>query len=282
MASLTPRKRLHVKTLLWSDKPDRLCPNGENPWILPYIHQGSQIRPAVLVIPGGGYQHVCHGYEGSDVAEAYFELGYNTFVLNYSCGEKHPYPDPLQDAARAVKMIRANAEKYFVDPKKIIALGFSAGGHLAGTLGTSIISRVNAENGDDADGVSPRVDGLVLCYPVVEFNDRLGHKSSGVNLLGKPAEEITDQEIARFSLIENIDSKTPPTFLFHTATDQLVPCAGTLRLTEALNDRKIPTSMMLFPFGPHGIGLGTEYGLALLWPEFSDEFFRGTLRFDLQ
>ena len=219
MALLTPRKRLHVKTLLWSDKPDRLCPNGENPWILPYIHQGSQIRPAVLVIPGGGYQHVCHGYEGSDVAEAYFELGYNTFVLNYSCGEKHPYPDPLQDAARAVKMIRANAEKYFVDPKKIIALGFSAGGHLAGTLGTSIISRVNAENDDDADGVSPRVDGLVLCYPVVEFNDRLGHKWSGVNLLGKPAEEITDQEIARFSLIENIDSKTPPTFLFHTATD---------------------------------------------------------------
>lgn len=257
--------------LLWPDHPERKSAIGRAA-ILPFLHEDTaKKRPAILVCPGGGYALVCHGYEGSDVAEVFRDLGYQAFVLDYRCNDVHEhYPVPLQDAARAVKLIRANADRLGVDPDRIASLGFSAGGHLAGCLGTSIIDEVDANNGDAADAFSARVNGMVLCYPVTCFDNTYGHPGSGENLL----EEFTPANRANFDLATHIDRKTPPTFLFHTIADQCVPFRGVVRLADTLATAGIPAGLHLFPFGAHGAGLASDTIDTIQWPALADQFLR--------
>ena len=255
--------------LLWPKHPDRKAQLGA-PCLLPFLHDGDEIRPCILVIPGGGYGCVCHGYEGSDVAEEFRALGFHAFVLDYRCGANGRYPAPQEDAARAIKLIRANAAKFHVNPDRIASLGFSAGGHLAGCLGTSIIDDVDASYGDEADAFSPRVNAMVLCYPVTQFDIANGHIGSGVNLLN------TEDKAAYqpFTLMNRIDDKTPPTFLMHTFADQIVPVQGTLLLAEKLAEKKIPTGMHLYPFGVHGAGLAKDTVDTISWPREAAHFLQ--------
>lgn len=254
--------------LLWPNSPERKTAIGA-PALLPFLHEGEETRPCILVIPGGGYSCVCHGYEGSDVAEVFRRLGFHAFVLDYRCGnDQSRYPAPQQDAARAMKLIRAHAQEFHVDPNHISSLGFSAGGHLAGCLGTAIIDDVDANYGDEADAFSARANGMVLCYPVVRFDIPTGHISSGKNLLGT---EDTDA-YQPFDLIARVDAQTPPTFIMHTVADQIVPYIGSVMLTEKLAEKKIPVSLHLFPFGSHGAGLAKDTIDTIHWPEAAAHF----------
>ncbi len=256
--------------LLWPNDPSRVTQVMGRSMLLPFLHEGDEVRPAILVIPGGGYSNVCHGYEGSEIAEEFVKRGFHAFVLDYRCGDFGRYPAPQQDAARAVKLLRARAQEFHLDPDHIASCGFSAGAHLAGCLATSIIDKVDASAGDDADAFSPRVNGAVLGYPVVKLIYNHGHVGSGRNLLG----DDLDKMGADFDLATHLDDKTPPFFLFHTAADQIVPVQGALEMADALIAKGIPTSLHIYPFGPHGAGLAKDTIDTILWPQEAEAFLK--------
>lgn len=213
-------------------------------------------RRAILILPGGGY-HGVSPREGEPIALAFLARGYNAFVLQYRVGEEGDvYPKQLLDASRAILHIRENAEKYCVDPHRITVLGFSAGGHLAGSLAymhgePEILEALGIEEGAN------RPDSAVLCYPVVTALHKT-HEGSFKNLLGKPYSELTDEERHKFSLEERATENAPPTFIWHTARDKGVPPIGSLRLTEKLIDLGVTVTARIYPYGGHGISLANE------------------------
>lgn len=211
-------------------------------------------RDAILIIPGGAYSGVSER-EGMYTALAFLGKGINTFVLTYSVGEHAVYPRQLIDACRALKYIKENAEKYHINPKRIFALGYSAGGHLLGTLAT-LHSIGERELGLPEDYLKLR--GAIFGYPVVTAYGET-HKRSFENLLKKPFGSITDEEKEILSIEKNITADTPPAFIWHTSEDRGVPINGSLKLCQAYFDAGQPVELHIFPYGPHGIALGTEY-----------------------
>ena len=215
-------------------------------------------RDAMLVIPGGGYRSVCSDREGEMVALGYFAKGYNAFVLNYRVAEEGDvYPRQLLDACRAVLHIKANAEKYNINADRVFAVGFSAGGHLAGSL--ALLS------GDklvlDTLGVSREdvaVKAVVLSYPVVTALENT-HKGSFENLTGMPFDKIPDELKRKYSLEENVTESSPPAFIWHTAEDKTVPVIGSLMLAANYAKLGVPVSLHVYPYGCHGISLATEF-----------------------
>ena len=211
-------------------------------------------RDAILVIPGGAYSSVSWR-EGIYTALSFLGKGVNTFVLTYSVGEHAVYPRQLLDAARAFKYIKENAEKYHVNPDRIFALGYSAGGHLLGTL-TTLHGVAEKELGLAKDYL--KIRGAIFCYPVVTAYGPT-HQGSFVNLLKKPFDEYTEAEKELLSIEKNVDKNTPPAFIWHTAGDTGVPINGSLKLCQAYYDAGVTTELHVYPYGPHGIALGTEY-----------------------
>ncbi|MCS6827131.1 MAG: alpha/beta hydrolase [Caldilinea sp.] len=185
----------------------------------------ASVRPAVLIFPGGGYRF-CSDREAEPVAMAFLAQGYHAFVLRYSLNEHAAFPKPLQDAEEALERIRANAEAWGVIPDKVAVCGFSAGGHLAAALGTMGRIRPNA---------------LILAYPVI-LNDL-------ADLLPAPIP----------SLEQKVDAQTPPTFLFTTTDDALVPVRHSLAFASALERAGIPFEMHIFQEGAHGLSLATPH-----------------------
>ena len=221
-----------------------------------FVLRDGKRHPFAVICPGGGY-HGVSPREAEPIALAFAAKGYNTFVLWYRVGQEGDvYPRQLIDASRAILHIRENAEKYAVIPNKVSVLGFSAGGHLAGSLATMY---------DDPEllrilGVSPsdiRPDAAVLCYPVITAYEPT-HKGSFKNLLGKEFEEITDDEREKFSIEKRVNLNTPPMFIWHTAKDKGVPAVGSLRLTEKLIELDIPVTTRIYPYGGHGLSLGNS------------------------
>lgn len=267
------------KILLWDNMPDRASSGGRpsiTPMPLPPCADGAP-RPAMLVIPGGGYGGVCTNSEGAPIARVFNRLGYNCFVLDYRCGPFGHYPAMFQDAARAVKLIRARAGQFGIDPQQVYACGFSAGGHLAGSLGTSFCDQIDANAGDDADRQSSRLNAMILCYPVTTGDERDGHAETLRNCwgLGDDARPSLRQ-LRDFDLRNYLDEQTAPAFLWHTCQDQMVPMNGSVGFARAMLDAGLVCSFHLFPFGDHGmlLGLGTDTGV---WTVMADEFIR-TLR----
>lgn len=222
-----------------------------------YVVADGRIAPreAMLVIPGGGYANVCIDREGESIALAFLARGINAFVLNYHVGVTNNYPTHLLDAARAMVHIRENAEKYHINPERIFAVGFSAGGHLCATLATK--HKVAEELlGLEKDYARPHA--VVLSYPVITAMHPT-HKGTYYNLVGKPFEEIPEDVRALHSHELHIDGDTPPAFIWHTATDIAVPPIGSLRLAEAYIDAGVPVELHLYPRGSHGIALAVEH-----------------------
>ncbi len=212
-------------------------------------------RDAMLVIPGGGYSNVCLDREGEKTALAYVARGINAFVLDYRAGTDDVFPMHLESAALAMAYIKEHAEDYNVNPERVFAVGFSAGGHLCGTLAT-MNSFAEDRLGLPRNSARPR--GIVMAYPVVSAF-RPTHEGSFKNLLNKPFDALTDEERMIYSIEMNVKSDTPPAFLWHTATDPGVPVQGTLKLALAYANAKVPFTVRIYPYGPHGIGLGTDY-----------------------
>jgi acetyl esterase/lipase len=200
--------------------------------------------PAMLICPGGGYAFVSDR-EGEPIALDYLGAGFNAFVLTYSVAPAH-YPSALLQAAAAVDYIRKNAAKYHVDPDKIAVSGFSAGGHLAGSIACFWSEKFLAETlKTTSENLKP--NAAVLSYAVITSGDK-AHRGSFDNLC------CDDKAlIQKMSLETAVTKDTPPTFLWHTATDTCVPVENSLMMASALREKQIPFELHIFAEGCHGL-----------------------------
>ncbi|MEY8355100.1 alpha/beta hydrolase [Lachnospiraceae bacterium 54-53] len=209
-------------------------------------------RPAVLICPGGGYERLSDR-EDEPVAMQFLSMGYHAFVLHYSVAPDC-FPLPQLELASAISHIRSHAGEWLVDPDKIIVAGFSAGGHLACSLG-AFWNREFLYGPLKTEPEAIRPDGMILCYPVISSGPCC-HAGSFRNLLGKDA---GDQEKRRLvSLEHQVGAHTPKTFLWHTATDDAVPVKNSLLLADALTEHGVSVEMHIFPEGRHGLSLANR------------------------
>jgi acetyl esterase/lipase len=204
---------------------------------------------AVVICPGGGYHVLVMNREGYDIARAFNKLGVAAFVLKYRLPDDKTMLDkstgPLQDAQRAVQLIRERAREWKIDPGKIGIMGFSAGGHLASTAGTHF-EKALIEN---KNGISLRPDFMILVYPVVSLSDSLGHIGSREYLLGKdPAEK----QIRLFSNELQVGKSTPPAFIILAGDDTVVKPENSLRFYNALKMNGVSAEMHIYSLGEHG------------------------------
>jgi acetyl esterase/lipase len=232
------------------------------PTITPYLPQkGSASGAAIIVCPGGGYSHLAD-HEGKPVAEWLNSLGVTAFVLKYRLGPRYNHPSPLLDAARAMRTVRARASEWQLDPNRIGILGFSAGGHLASTMGTHF-DLGHTDSSDPIERVSSRPDLLILVYPVISMGP-LTHAGSKKMLLGStPSPEL----VTLLSNEEQVRKDTPPTFLVHTMTDSAVPVENSMMFAAALRKVGVPFEMHIYEKGPHGFGLAPNDPILSSWPK---------------
>lgn len=209
-------------------------------------------RNALLVIPGGGYNAVCSDREGEPIAMAFMPYGYNAFVLHYSVARKKKFPAQLIEASAAVKYIKDNAEKYNIDPNRLFAVGFSAGGHLAASLGALWHKKEIYEEIEMPYGYN-KPDGVMLIYPVITAFGPESHTESIENLLCE--ENPPEEKCMLCSIEKNIDEKTVPAFIVHTANDNFVSVKNSLLLANAYTEKNISYEMHIYPDAPHGIAL---------------------------
>jgi acetyl esterase/lipase len=206
---------------------------------------------AVIICPGGGYGILAIDHEGYNVAKRFNKIGITAFVLKYRLPSDEVMVDKtyalLQDAEQAIYLVRKNAAAYNIKANKIGIMGFSAGGHLASTL----LTHYNDIKIDDAEKISLRPDFGALIYPVISFEQSV-HTGTMKNLLGpNPADSLKRY----FSADQNVNKKTPPTFLVHAKDDKSVPVANSIMLNEALKKNKVKTDLYLYEQGGHGFGL---------------------------
>ena len=210
---------------------------------------------AVLIFPGGGYGILAYDWEGTDIAKFLNSKGIAGIVVKYRLPSDISQTDkkyvPLLDAQRAVRLVRGNAEKFNVVPNKIGIIGFSAGGHLASTLGTHFNEKVY-EPIDRIDDESARPDFMALGYPVISFGE-MTHLGSKKNLIG---ENPTSELVNYFSNEKQVTELTPPTFLLHATDDTVVPVENSLLFYKAVKDKGVSVTMHIYPKGGHGFGLG--------------------------
>jgi acetyl esterase/lipase len=223
------------------------------PTLTPYWPDPAKATGAAIVIcPGGGYGGLA-GHEGEHYARFLNESGIAGFVLKYRLGSGgYRHPVMLQDAARAVRLVRARAGEWKLDPKRIGIMGSSAGGHLASTL----VTHFDAGKPDAADPIeraSSRPDLGILCYAVITMGEYT-HRGSRSNLLGKdPSPEL----IRELSNELQVTKDTPPCFIWHTYEDSAVPVENSLHFAEALRKAGVPFDLHVYQKGSHGLGLGT-------------------------
>lgn len=231
--------------------------------------------PALLVVPGGGYGFVSER-EGEPLAIEFYTRGYAAFVLRYNIAPTVRHPIPLLQAACAVDYIRKNAAKFHIDGR-VFAMGFSAGGHLAGCLADFWHSI--PYQGYLPTAPESKIDGVALCYAVLTGDKKYAHAGSFTNLLGKPHDE-KDPDVQALSLEKHVTEKNPPAFFWHTAADDCVPSMNTLLMAAAYAQLKIPYEVHIYPYGPHGMSVCDERvnsvnPRAAKWIEECDLFFKG-------
>ncbi len=207
---------------------------------------------AVIVCPGGGYSHLAMAHEGMEVARLLNGMGVAAFVLKYRLPSDETMTDktigPLQDAQRAIQLVRQRAGEWAINPGQVGILGFSAGGHLVSTAGTHF-GKATISN---KDNISLRPDFMILLYPAISFSDSIGHRGSRDNLIGKNPGAPLIQE---YSNELQVTEQTPPAFIVHAEDDKTVPVANSLHFYEALLHNKVPAELHIYPKGGHGFGL---------------------------
>ncbi len=208
--------------------------------------------PAMVICPGGGYLGVSDR-EAEPVAQQYYAAGFSTFVLTYSVGERARNFEPLSQLAATVAYVRKNAEKLRIDPEKVAVIGFSAGGHLAGSLAMLYDDAIFLEAFPQTENIRP--DAVILSYPVITA-DKFTHRTTLENVSGGVAPD--SPEYAYWGLDTHVDNNTPPTFLWHTAEDPVVPVENSLALAAALSKAKVPFECHVFPAGGHGMSVCTQ------------------------
>ncbi len=212
------------------------------------------VRDAILVIPGGGYSTVCSDREGEPIAMAFMPYGYSAFVLHYSVAPKR-FPTQLQEASRAMAHIRDNAARYGINPERVFVIGFSAGGHLAASLGTMWDTDYANVCPEKPKGYN-KPTGMMLMYPVTSGVKAYSHFDSLKNLLG---EGFNDKDMVEFCSIENrVSRESSPAFIMHTSNDQLVNVRNSIVIGEKFAQLEIPFEMHIYYDAPHGVALANK------------------------
>ncbi len=220
---------------------------------------------AVMIFPGGGYGILAYDWEGTDFAKWLNAQGIAGIVVKYrlpiSKSLTDPKEVPLLDAQRAIRLTRAHAAEWNINPANVGIMGFSAGGHLASTLSTQYAHELDRSK-DEIDLLDARPAFSILVYPVITFQEKYTHGGSKKSLLGEnPSPELVD----RFSNEKNVTEQTPPTFLVHAQDDTGVPIENSLLYYQALHQHGIPASLHIYPKGGHGFSFGLGKGPVENW-----------------
>jgi acetyl esterase/lipase len=271
LSLILSRAEIQTPIPLWPDGAPGALGNTTNdiPTLTPYLPGATNATGAALVIcPGGGYGMLAP-YEGNDYALWLNQHGVTCFVLEYRLGS-HGYRHPamLQDAARAVRLVRAKAADWKIDVKRVGIMGSSAGGHLASTLLTHFDSG-NTNSNDPVERQSSRPDIGILCYPVITMGE-YAHQGSKKNLLGtNPPPELV-------KLLSNelqVTTNTPPCFIWTTFEDKTVPMENSLLFAEGLRKNHVPFDLHVYQKGKHGMGLADKPPFAHPHPWAGDCLF---------
>jgi acetyl esterase/lipase len=225
---------------------------------------------AIIILPGGSYRNLAMNHEGRQVANYLNSAGVAAFVLQYRLGPRYHHPVELGDAQRAIRTIRSHAAEWHIAADRIGVIGFSAGGHLAATVSTQF------DSGDDqaqdlVDRVGSRPDFAILCYPVISLTEPWTHQGSKTNLLGDhPSADLAKS----LSAEQSVTARTPPTFLFLTNADTVVPAENSVAYYLALRKAGVSAEMHIFENGPHGVGLATNDAALSEWPKLLMNWMR--------
>ena len=258
---------------LWPDGPPGVAKDapGSRPTLTLYQPSPEKATGAIVVVcPGGGYGgHADH--EGRPIAEWLNGLGISAVVLKYRLAPHSHHPAMLEDAARAIRTVRANAEAWKVDTSRVGVLGFSAGGHLASTIATHFDAG-DPKAADPVERFSSRPDRAILIYPVISLVTPYTHNGSKRNLLGENPPTALAESLSNEL---QVTSRTPPTFLAHTDQDTAVPPENSLLFALALRKAKVPVELHLFEKGQHGLGLGRPGFAFSEWPQLCGKWLEG-------
>ncbi len=286
---------LYEKLPLWKSDEYKGADENQTPTITVFSLKGRKTRPAVIIFPGGGYDHLAPG-EGETVAMQFLSRGIQAFIVHYSVAP-NTHPQPLMDASRAVCMVRDNCEKWRVDPNQIAVIGFSAGGHLATSLCTNYMdSYLQTIPGMAKDKNRPNL--LICCYGVITAG-KYAHKGSFNALFGGD-----EKRYGELSLEKNVHDNMPPAFLWHTYSDGGVPVQNTMLLSWAMAEHNIEHELHIYPKGGHGLSTATGetqieteelshihswVNLCMDWlkihftiPEYVDSDYRGGAVYDFE
>ena len=258
---------------LWSGDAPGAQGNGEVdiPQMTAYLPRSNATdMTAVIILPGGGYRALSMNSEGRQVANYLNSMGIAAFVLQYRLGPRYHHPVEIEDAQRAIRIVRSHAGEWHIAQNHIGIMGFSAGGHLAATASTRFDSgKQNAS--DSVDRVSSRPDFAVLCYPVISLTEAWTHQGSKLNLLG----ENPAPELAKTMSMENaVTAQTPPTFIFQTNADTTVPAENAVTYYLALRKAGVSAELHVFESGPHGVGLALNDPALNEWPKLLVNWLR--------
>jgi acetyl esterase/lipase len=225
---------------------------------------------AVLILPGGGYRNLAMNHEGRQVANYLHAAGVAAFVLQYRLGPRYHHPVQLEDAQRAMRTIRSHAREWHIAADRIGVLGFSAGGHLAATLSTHFDTG-EPQAQDPVDRAGSRPDFCILGYPVISLIEPWTHQGSKTNLLGdKPSPDLARS----LSVERSVTGNTPPTFLFLTNADTVVPAENGVSYYLALRKAGVSAEIHIFENGPHGVGLAMNDAALSEWPKLLVNWLR--------
>lgn len=256
---------------LWPDGAPNALGNSTNdiPTLTPFLpSNGTSSGSAIIICPGGGYGGLAN-HEGQDYALFLNQHGITAFVLKYRLGS-HGYRHPrmLEDAQRAIRIVRARAEEWKIDPQRVGIMGSSAGGHLASTALTHFDEgKPGAEDPNERQSCRP--DLGILCYPVITMGPNT-HQGSKNNLLGKDAPADL---VELLSNEKHVTDKTPPCFIWHTEEDKGVKVENSLEFAAALRKHGVPFDLHVYQKGRHGIGLNDKAPFAHVHPWANDLIF---------
>ncbi len=259
------------ETEIWETKNVKQIKNVQKPSIEVFLPSKNYASgKAILICPGGGYGSISYDWEGTEVAKWLNSKGIAAFVLKYRLPQSKsiiiPYKAPLQDAKRAIRIIRHNAEIWNIETDQIGVIGFSAGGHLAATLGTQYASANSIS--DEISSISAKPNFMALLYPVITMKLPYTHQGSRNNLLGtSPKQELVDF----YSNELQINQNTPPTFIVHSTDDRVVPVENSLLFYQGLKNANIPSELHIYSKGGHGFGLAIQQSHIKTWTDrFTD------------
>ncbi len=268
---------LGISTLqLWPSGAPEIegTPAEDLPTLTVFVPQkGKGTGSAVIVAPGGAYMRLASNLEGRQVADWFASQGVTAFVLKYRLGGKYLYPIPLQDAQRAIRLVRSSAATYGFMPDRVGIVGFSAGGHLAAATGT-LFDAGKPGASDPVERLSSRPDFLVLGYPWLNAMQPSGQYITYCSMIKTVPPETCKVDEQKYTPSRHVTPQTPTTFIYSTTDDRTVPISASVDFYNALTAAGVPVEMHIFRHGEHGSGMGAGIAALDQWPALLAQWLR--------